>query len=510
VLEAKDGEVGLTLCDQPPGSLDLLLTDIVLPGAASGHDVAAYARTLHPEIEVLFTSGYPGFAAEPGADLSDFLPKPFTPTLLVSRIRKMLREGSSPDASPVFRLDLPTEDGGQPQLGDNRNRLLLVDDDPDICRYVAEVGRLAGYEVKLTSNGEQFRAACSSFVPTTVVLDLVLGESDGVELLRFLASEGFGGEIILMSGMDFRVLGTARRLARALGLTVVKSLQKPVPMKDLEDALRKCRRDEETITGEDLRRALENDELVLEYQPIVSLEQSGLPIHATEALLRWPRGKPEPTLPDVVIPLAESAGLLESLTRSVLRMAVRQLREWRDSGFVLATAINLPTEVLCDREFPDQVASVLKEFEIDPALLSVEVTERAAMTDPTCSMDVLTRLRLKGVGLSIDDFGTGYSSLTQLYRMPFNELKFDRSLVSEASDDKDAQVIVETIVQLAHNLGMRVCAEGVETWRTLSFLRSLHCDRAQGWLISKSLQPSALTTFTKSWSGIGSGDTPER
>ena len=175
------------------------------------------------------------------------------------------------------------------QAGVETARLLVLDDDEVSCRIVGEVGKKAGFEVELAFNGPQFQSTFASFEPTVIVLDLVLPETDGVELLRFLAEQGFDGRLILVSGTEPRVLATTRRLAISRGLSMAAVHRKPVEPFELESSLRACLPGADVIGEEDLLRALERDELVLEYQPQVRWHGDTSLIEATEALVRWNR-----------------------------------------------------------------------------------------------------------------------------------------------------------------------------------------------------------------------------
>lgn len=388
------------------------------------------------------------------------------------------------------------------QAGVKTARLLVLDDDEVSCRIVGEVGKKAGFEVELAFDGSQFRSTFASFAPTAIVLDLVLPETDGVEILRFLADEGFGGRLILVSGMEARVLATTRRLAISRGLSMAAVHQKPVEPFELESSLRTCLPGADTIGEEELLLALERDELVLEYQPQVRWTGDSSRIEATEALVRWNKPGYGLVAPAKLLAMMEKLNLTDELIFHILDKTFEQLRAWHDDGLCLKMAINLQPQLLEDLTLPDRIAKLLEKYSLEPSHVVVEITESAAMADPERSMDILTRFRLKGMALSIDDFGTGYSSMVQLYHLPFNELKIDRSLISEVPEDSSAKTIVETIVRLAHSLGMSVCAEGAERKQTLDYVRSLGCDSVQGYVISDALPGDAVPSFVRDWNEL--------
>jgi diguanylate cyclase len=189
--------------------------------------------------------------------------------------------------------------------------------------------------------------------------------------------------------------------------------------------------------------------------------------------------------PDTFIPFAERTDRIGQLTRWVLAEAVGQCGHWRRSGLGLEVAVNVSAPDLEDLGLPDLALALCRDSLVDTSMVTFEVTESMAMSQPTDSLDVLTRLRLKGFHISIDDFGTGYSSLIRLRRLPLSELKIDRSFVMQMLTDSDCRSIVEVVVLLAQKLGLRSVAEGVETREALSALAEMGCDMAQGYYLSK-------------------------
>jgi len=271
-------------------------------------------------------------------------------------------------------------------------------------------------------------------------------------------------------------------------------------LSDLEAILRKTMKPSDAITASDLEQALLRDELKVYYQPKASRTAAGKwLIEGVEALARWPHARHGFIPPPQFIAIAENSGLIRLLTERVVEASMRQTAEWQVMGLPLSVAINLSPRLLNDRTFPDLVERVAIRHGVDPQRITFEVTESAAMSDPEATMDVLTRLRVKSFGLSIDDFGTGYSSLKQLYLMPFSELKIDISFVRDVCHRDEARVMVETMVLLAHKLGLTACAEGVETQEVLDFLAHAECDRVQGYLIGKPVPGDELPTVMQAW-----------
>ena len=235
----------------------------------------------------------------------------------------------------------------------------------------------------------------------------------------------------------------------------------------------------------DLRRALERGELVLYYQPKVSVSTGD--VVGVEALVRWQHPERSLVFPDDFIPMAEHTALIGPLTRHVLDIALAQVRTWIDAGRPLPIAVNLSVRNLLDEHLADQVAELLAAHGVPGALLELEVTESAIMIDPVRARQVLEQLSALGVRISIDDFGVGYTSLSQLTTLPVSELKIDRSFVMTMGNDPGNATIVQSVIDLGHNLGVTVVAEGVETEQVLTALAGVECDVAQGYHLCRPL-----------------------
>ncbi|MCV2490213.1 EAL domain-containing protein [Geodermatophilus sp. YIM 151500] len=250
-----------------------------------------------------------------------------------------------------------------------------------------------------------------------------------------------------------------------------------------------------TVLG-DLRAALESrDELFLHFQPKVTLD--GTRVEGAEALLRWRQPDRGNVPPAEFVPVAEGTGIIIDLTERVLGLALGQLREWSDEGLAVPVAVNLSARCLLDASLPDRVARLLRAHGVPAGLLRLEVTESAVMSDVARCTDVLQRLHDLGVSLSIDDFGTGYSSMVHLRRLPVDELKVDRSFVLGMTTSSADAVLVRTAVDLGHNLGLTVVAEGVEDEEHVAALRALGCDLAQGYHFARPMAAEALTALLR-------------
>jgi len=251
----------------------------------------------------------------------------------------------------------------------------------------------------------------------------------------------------------------------------------------------------------DLRRAIAQDALCLHYQPIVDVGSGR--VCRVEVLLRWTHPTRGVIPPDQFIPLAEQTDVIGPLTQWVLDAALRQCRLWERGGYPLAVAVNLSMRTLHVQELPAQVAALLQRHAVQPALLTVEITEGALMADPPQALDVLTRLAGLGVGVAIDDYGTGYSSLGYLKRLPVHEVKIDKSFVLGMETDAKDAAIVRSIITIAHELGLAVVAEGVETVGAWDVLASLGCETIQGYYVSRPLPAAELDRWLSAYDGHG-------
>jgi len=243
-----------------------------------------------------------------------------------------------------------------------------------------------------------------------------------------------------------------------------------------------------------LERALEDQALHMVYQPKVSLRDGHL--IRVEALVRWDDPDFGPVPPSRFVPVAERHGLIDDLTQWGLRTILRQWVDWREDGIDTCVAFNISALSLEHLDFPDLVERMCRALDVPTDRLVLELTEGA--TQPLIKlMDTLTRFRIKGIGLAIDDFGTGYSSLMQLRQLPFTEVKIDQSFVADVARSRDCRLIIQSIADLAHGLGLTATAEGVETVEQLRLVRELGCDLVQGYLISPPLDPKQLKPWTK-------------
>src|SRR3569833_393691 len=262
------------------------------------------------------------------------------------------------------------------------------------------------------------------------------------------------------------------------------------------------------LVGE-LRQAIEQRQLVLFYQPKIDLKHGH--VAAVEAVVRWNHPQRGLLLPDEFIPLAEQTGLIRPLTFYVLDEALHQVHLWQKVGLNVRMAINLSARHLQDEHLAGKIADTMRQWGVVPELLEFEITESALMANPLRAMETLTQLDEMGVGLAIDDFGSGYSSLIYLKQLPVDEIKIDKSFVIDMLDNNEDLVIVRSTVDLAHNMGRRVVAEGVESQAVLNMLIELGCDMAQGYHISRPVTAPVLTRWLENsgWRLLGNKDSQQ-
>lgn len=250
--------------------------------------------------------------------------------------------------------------------------------------------------------------------------------------------------------------------------------------------------DRQTLQGE-LRHAIAHNELVLYFQPQIDFKSNR--INGVEALVRWQHPKHGLLGPDKFIPLAEQTGMIKQLTYYVLRSALRHCEGWQRTGQDLSMSVNISAINIQDPEFPEHVAEILKEFNVSPARLELEITETAVMYEPVRAVECIKKLSALGLLIAIDDFGTGYSSMSYLKEMLIAKIKIDKSFVTDMAINQSDAVIVRSTVELGHNLGMKVVAEGVETQAVWDKLSALGCDDAQGYYMSRPLTADGFTEW---------------
>jgi EAL domain-containing protein (putative c-di-GMP-specific phosphodiesterase class I) len=319
-------------------------------------------------------------------------------------------------------------------------------------------------------------------------------------MLRLLAEADVRAGIFLVTGMDERTIASAEQYGLGKGLKMLGTLQKPFDPDELLQHFERAHAALRPLTGHDLEEAIEKNELLVYYQPTIRrFADNTWDIVAVEALLRWNHPIRGLLTPDAFLSMGEEHGLSRAMTDFVIQRGVQQLEGWQAMRINVGLRINIAATLISDIDFPDRLEATLAEHSVEPEALTLEVTETAMLDQRPDTFDILTRLRIKNINLAIDDFGIGYSSLTQLFRMPFNEMKIDKSLVLRVTESKEASIMVDALVSLAHKLNLSVCAEGVEKEATLAFLGTVACDCAQGYYVSPPVTAAEMPKVISRW-----------
>lgn len=387
-------------------------------------------------------------------------------------------------------------------------RVLVVDDDAVVRRQISLLLTYLGVaEILVAETGMAGLKLMQKHSKTVNLLlcDLNMPEMDGIEFLRRMSEMGYQGGIILVSGVDGRLMQSAVELAGLHGLHLLGSLGKPLSLDALLNILGQPNQKqtvlakkviEPMVTAKDILSGLAHNQFDVFFQPKVdafTLKPVGV-----EALARWHRrGKTIPA--DVFIVAAEHHNLIAQLSEVLLVKAFIGGKRLAEAGFPLTISVNLSAKCFSDVNLPDFIHACLQATDIKAENVIFEITETGLMDDLAKALDILTRLRLKGFKLSIDDFGTGYSSLEQLQRIPFSELKLDRTFVKGAADNVTARTILSASIDMASKLNLITVAEGVETQHELDIVRGFGCDLVQGWLIAKAMPMDDLIAWLQAY-----------
>jgi EAL domain-containing protein (putative c-di-GMP-specific phosphodiesterase class I)/FixJ family two-component response regulator len=362
-----------------------------------------------------------------------------------------------------------------------KQKILVIDDEGDVGEFVSAAAQAMGFDCTATTDATTFLKTLTPDT-TLILLDLKMPEMDGIELLRLLSERKCKAGIILMSGVDKRVLETAGQLAQALGLSIVGHLQKPFRLAELEEILARpakpatlpiAQQGPQFITlYEELRSAIERNEFILHYQLQIDIATGR--ILGLEALVRWQHPERGLIFPDNFIGRAEELGLIDELGWLIMDRGLSEVGQFANSdGKAPMLSLNASVYSLHDLKFPDTLVSLAERHGVSPGNVTIEITESGLIEELSRTLDILTRLR----------------------NIPATELKIDKSLVQDIHGKDTDRIMVQKTIEMAHELGMQVIGEGVETQEQLDFLRMKGCDGAQGYLFSRPLPPEELMSW---------------
>ncbi len=382
-------------------------------------------------------------------------------------------------------------------------KVLVIDDEEAICELIVAVAESAGFDATSASLPRDIEDAIGGRFDL-VVLDLSLGDIDGIEIMSKLGATHRGMPVILVSGADQTLLDTAGRIAEMHKLRVIGTFAKPFSLDVLKTAMMEWSQvidqgmdptGPKVIINADV--LLDPDLLHLAYQPKIST-QTGEAL-GVEALVRWRHKDHGDVSPAILVALVEQEARTSELLDLVMMMAARDRKRYRALASLADISINISVLDLNDEELPRRAQRVLLEA-APSERWTFEVTETAPITDVAPALAILTRLRIAGFRLSVDDFGTGTSNYERLLVAPFTELKIDRAMVSRldiAAVEPDP--MVRSGIDVGHSLNMQVVAEGVETADQFRMVRDLGCDAAQGYLISPPVVPVHIDAALDEW-----------
>lgn len=383
--------------------------------------------------------------------------------------------------------------------------ILVAEDDDFQRRTLMRMLRSLGIRHVLEAgDGRQALAMVQGAKPVDIVIcDLEMPEMDGMEFIRHLGEAHCAVSVIIASAQPRSLLNAVAKMAREYGVQLLGVIEKPATLDGLEHLLamhalpkpqlfRKSAGTPRFDLGQILQGVRER-QFEPFFQPKVGLASGS--VLGAEALARWRHPEHGVLGPAEFIAPLEKTGNIDSLTLLMLEKAAAVCRTWHQQGLNITVSVNLSLISLTDTTLADQITQTVRATGLDPRHMILEITETAAMTEVAHALENLSRLRMRGFGLSVDDYGTGFSSLRQLTRVPFTELKIDQGFVTGCAANSSSRAIVESSIEMARRLGMTCVAEGVETQQDWDVLEPAGCDSAQGFFIAKPMQAQSFLDF---------------
>jgi len=389
-------------------------------------------------------------------------------------------------------------------MGTVDRRLLILDDEPEVGRIIGLIAEGADFEWRSTTHPDDFFRELDNWLPTHLVIDLVMPEMDGVQVMRQLSERDCTCRIVITSGVGSRVMDAAMRSGVEHGLDVRGVVPKPFSALTLRVLLLDEPDDWPLSAGgvdsqalehaanapsADLGRVIEDKKFSIVYQPKINSVSGSL--SGLQVLVQLDNASDAPELPGKLVENLSREDLIDAFTTEVFSQSL----QWFGAHFSdsdISLAINVSAQDLLQSKFLSALLAQCQSHRVAPEQIILELAETSAMQDPTRTLDALTRFRMKGFQLSLDDFGTGYSSMVQLVRLPFSEIKIDASFVASVNSSEESRSVIKSIVELGRSLGLKVTAEGVGDAATLKSLTMLGCDLLQGAHVSPAMSGEAV------------------
>lgn len=372
------------------------------------------------------------------------------------------------------------------------NKLLVATSDDESYSIIENIAKKHSFSILRAENLEEMQTIINSFKPTLIVIGMHFAGVDGVSLLSYLANINCKIKLVMIEVEDQKLLLAIKHINKAKNLNLQSILTKHLLAEEFEDALLHLER--YSLLAVDARHivnALEQNNFVLHYQP--KIEFISRRLCGFEALVRLKPPHEDIIYPNKFISITEETGLIIPLTYWIIKKLFEDYKVYNNNNEkTLKFSVNISSVNLNDPVFPDEILRLAKEYNVDPRSVCFEITESGVSHQSEVILEVLTRLRIMGFFLSIDDFGTGYSSIVELQRLPFTELKIDYSFVSDLIATPSTSIIIQSMIDLGHNLGLVLVAEGVENNETMEALEKMGCDIMQGYYISRPLPLSEL------------------
>jgi PAS domain S-box-containing protein len=425
---------------------------------------------------------------------------------LFARIEQDIKQITANSAQNKGALAL-TEETDSKGKTYKQMRFMIIDDDPDQLELIGNHLRALGItNITTEIDGNRALFSIAQHLPDVVVCDLDLNGMDGIVLIRLLAQQGYSGSVLLITNMDDAVIHAAENLAKAHGLKLLGSVKKTITQTSLHAMLTGLNKSHQSVTFresgvqigiEELREGLQSDCIELFFQPKVSMGERR--VVGVESLVRWRHPKLGVLGPASFVQVMEDHGLMDQLSTIVLRKAATQLAHWQKQGQDFKVAINISMNNLNRLDQPEVYEEIVRAAGIQPSSVVLEIAEGRLMINRKLSLEILTRLRLKGFVLSIDDFGTGFTGMESLSQLPFSEMKIDRAFITGTKQTPAARAVLESSVRLAQIFKLNLVAEGVETLHDWNLAFEHGCDEAQGYYIAKPMPAEELLVWKEKW-----------